>query len=152
MTYDNLIDEANKQHIIVKEKALICFDGLCKGNRIAIRKDIPTIREKKCVLAEELGHYYLTVGNILNQDKVENRKQEYKARVWSYDKLVGLYGIIDSFKHRCTNLYEMSEYLDVTESFLLESINHYKSKYGLCTKLDNYIIYFEPALAVIELF
>lgn len=32
--------------------------------------------EKACVLAEGLGHYYTTVGNILNQSSTANHKQE----------------------------------------------------------------------------
>jgi hypothetical protein len=44
----------------------------------------------------------------------------------------------------------MAEYLDATEEYLKEAIDCYKSKYGLCTSIDNYIIYFEP-LAVIKL-
>ena len=38
--------------------------------------------EKASVLAEELGHYYTTVGNILDQEDAGNRKQEHKARTW----------------------------------------------------------------------
>ena len=52
----------------VKEKPLSESDGLIKGNRIAIRKDIPTQTEKACVLAEELGHYYTSSGDIMDQN------------------------------------------------------------------------------------
>ena len=152
MIFEELIIEAQENGISVLELPLESSDGRNKGNRIAIRKNIPTLKEKKCVLAEELGHYELTVGNILNQDIVENRKQEYRARVWSYNKLVGLNGIISAFKNKCTNLYEIAEYLDVTEEFLLNSIQHYNSKYGLYTTIGKYIIYFEPSLTVVELF
>ena len=30
------------------------------------------------------------------------------------------------------------------EKYLKEAIDCYKSKYGLCVSVDNYIIYFEP--------
>ena len=152
LIFEELLIEAQENGIAVLELPLKSSDGRNKGNRIAIRKNIPTLREKKCVLAEELGHYQLTVGNILNQEIAENRKQEYKARVWGYNKLVGLEGIISAFKNKCTNLYEVAEFLDVTEEFLINSIHHYNSKYGLYTTIDKYIIYFEPSLAVVELF
>lgn len=39
-----------------KKKPLVENDGLIVGNRIAIRRNIPSIN-KACILAEELGHY-----------------------------------------------------------------------------------------------
>lgn len=47
---------------------------------------------------------------------------------------------------------EMSEYLDVSQEFLMEAVEKYRSKYGVFTTLDNYVIYFEPNLAVIEMY
>lgn len=45
----------------------------------------------------------------------------------------------------------MAEYLDVTEAFLADAIERYRSKYGVFTTLDNFIIYFEPNLTVTEI-
>ena len=70
----------------------------------------------------------------------------------AYDKLVGLNGIIEAYKKGCRNSYEMADYLNVTESFLMEVIETYKSKYGQHTTVDNYVIYFEPSLGVLELY
>lgn len=150
MNYDNLLLEADKNSLITKEKPLKAYDGRIKGNKILIRKDMNTTT-KKCVLAEELGHYHTTVGDILDQSKAENRKQELRARIWAYNKLIGLRGIIDSYTHGCRSIYETAEYLDVTEEFLTEAVHYYKSKYGIYTNLDNYVIYFEPSIAVFEL-
>ncbi|MBR2408960.1 MAG: hypothetical protein IKB07_08390 [Lachnospiraceae bacterium] len=149
MGYEDLLIEAEKENLIVKEKPLQAHDGRIKGNRIAIRKDIPTLAEKACVLAEEIGHYKTTVGDILHQDDVCDKKQENAARLWAYNRLVGLRGIIDGFLHGCRNRAELAEYLGVTESFLQNAIDCYKRKYGLCVTVDNYVIYFEPALAVL---
>ena len=150
MTYEDLLIEADSNHLVTKEKKLPASKGRIKGNRIAIRSNMET-KEKKCVLAEELGHYYTTVGDIMDQSKPENQKQEYRARVHSYNKLIGLYGIINCYKQGCTDLYDMAEHLDVTEAFLLETLNCYKSKYGTHTRIDNYILYFEPYLSILEL-
>ena len=76
MGYDELLIEADNLKVTVKEMNLKLYDGLCVGNRIAIRKAIKTNTAKRCVLAEELGHYFYTVGDITDQTKVENRKQE----------------------------------------------------------------------------
>lgn len=151
LNYERLLDEAYCLNITVKELNLHGNKGKVNGNRIAIKKDIPTLREKACVLAEELGHYYTTVGNISNQDIVSNRKQELIARLIAYDKQIGLIGIIKSYESGCHNIYEMAEYLDVTEEFLLDAIECYRGKYGEYAKIDHYIIYFEPHLGVMKI-
>mgnify|MGYP003379396717 FL=1 len=112
---------------------------------------IETSAEKSCILAEELGHHYTTVGNILDQSSVSNRKQELRARMWAYNKLIGLIGIIKSYEHGCQSYHEMAEYLDVTEEFLRDALEKYRQKYGVCTTVDNYIIYFEPGLGVVKM-
>jgi len=150
--YETLLHEGENHKIQITEKDFKSdAKGLIKGNRIAIRKDIPTSIEKACVLAEELGHHYTTVGNILDQTKVMNRKQEYIARLWGYNRLIGLRGIIDAYENKCRDLHDMADYLEVTEEFLQEALTTYRSKYGLYTKIDNYIIYFEPNLGIIKI-
>lgn len=121
----------------------------CDGN-VAISNDIDTEAEKACVLAEEIGHHATSSGNILDQSSAANRKQERTARVWAYNRLIGLSGIVDSYKAGCRNLYEIAEHLEVTEAFLADAIACYKEIYGLYAKIDNYVIYFEP-LVVAEL-
>lgn len=148
MHYEILVSEASDTGLTVKEKPLKYNNGRIKGNKIAIRKDLETSSQKTCVLAEELGHHYTTVGNILDQADTGNRKQERRARLWAYDKLIGLHGIIDAFEHGCRNRYEIAEYLDVTESFLLDTIAVYREKYGVCKRFQNYVVYFEPTLAI----
>lgn len=148
MTYEELLKEADSLGIVVKEKPLYSGDGRILKNKIAIRRDIPTQVKKACILAEELGHYYTTYGDILDQSDTGNRKQELRARKWAYDRQVGLIGIIRCYEHGCQSIAEMADYLEVTEEFLHEALSHYKKKYGLSTNIDRYIIYFEPALLV----
>lgn len=150
MNYEALLDEAHQEGLIVKEKPLKYNNGRIKGKRIAIRQDIETNTEKTCVLAEELGHHHTSVGNIIDMSDVRNRKQERQARLWGYNKLIGLTGIISAFRGGCQSRYEMAELLDVTEEYLQECIDCYRDKYGVCTEIDNYIIYFIPNLAVFE--
>lgn len=150
MKYENLLEESSQENLIVKEKDLSGYKGRIYNNRVAIRQNM-TATEKGCVLAEELGHHYTTVGNILDQNATNNRKQEYRARLWAYNKLIGLRGIISAHNSGCKSMSDVADYLDVTESFLQEALLCYKQKYGLYVKLDNYIIYFEPVIGVCEL-
>lgn len=153
MTYENLLNEADDENIYVVENADFSSksDGLINNDVIGINKKVRSHKKRACVLAEELGHFHTTVGDIINQSPSGNRKQEYKARLWAYNKMVGLSGIISAYKAGCGCLSETAEFLNVTEEFLQESVDCYKSKYGNCVYFDNYVIFFEPAIAVLEL-
>lgn len=151
MTYDELLMLADDEGLITKEKPLLANDGRIAGERIAIRSDIETSTEKSCVLAEELGHYYTSYGNIIDQTDTSNRKQEYRARLKGYEIKIGLSGIIECYKYGCNSLHDMAEFLDSTEEYLQSAIDCYKNKYGIYTRESNYIIIFEPSLAVMKL-
>ena len=152
MTYEELKFENPNINIIEMDLSEVpTLKGLCVNDNIAIRRDISTQTEKACILAEELGHYHTTSGDILDQSNVMNRKQELRARMWAYDKLIGLSGIVDAYKAGCQNITEAAEYLDVTEEFFFCAIDAYKKKYGTFANIDSYIIYFEPSLIVAEL-
>lgn len=151
MTYEEL--QIHHNNVPVVEMDLSQVDGL-KGlyynGRIAIKENMSEI-EKACVLAEELGHHYTTAGNILDQSSVSNRKQELRARMWAYNKMIGLMGIVRCYEYGCQTLCEMAEYLEVTEEFLSEALERYRQKYGEFVSVDNYIIYFIPCLAVMKI-
>lgn len=152
--YETLLENASDAGVIVDETSHFCgtkIKGLYLDKHIAISKDISTDTEKACILAEELGHHYTATGNILDQSTVENRKQEMRGRIVAYNKLVDLRGIVDAYLHHCQSISESAEYLEVTEEFLIDSLNYYRNKYGVYTKLDNYVIVFEPNIAVLEL-
>lgn len=148
MNYEALLDEAHHRGLVVKEKPLKYNNGRIKGNRIAIRKDIETTTEKTCVLAEELGHHYTSVGDIIDMENTQNRKQERQARLWAYNKLIGLIGIIDAYEAGCQNGYEIAEYLEVTEEYLSDCIEAYRDKYGVGVEVDNFYVMFIPHLTV----
>ena len=149
-SYEILLAEASDLGLIVKEKPLKYNNGRIKGNKVAIRQDIETTVQKTCVLAEELGHHCTSVGDILDQTNIQNRKQEFRARMWAYNEMVGLMGIVRAFHYGCRSTYEVAEYLEVTEEFLNDALNAYRDKYGVYTTVDNYIIYFIPGLTVFK--
>ncbi|WP_288477987.1 ImmA/IrrE family metallo-endopeptidase [uncultured Clostridium sp.] len=147
--YENLVAECNSYGIKVIELSLdnskAC--GKCIGKTIIINKNISE-KEKYCVLCEELGHYHLTIGNITNQTKLSNKKQEVLARRWAYRKNVGLIDLIDAFKAGCKTKYEIAEFLNVTPKYLEEAISYYKSKYGVDYVIDCYHIIFSPSFFI----
>lgn len=144
VAYQDDVDVLNYRFESNNIKGLYC-DGV-----IAIREDM-TIPEKTCALAEELGHHETSVGNILDMTSAANRKQERQARLWAYNKQIGLIGLVRAFEHGCQNRFEIAEYLEVTEEFLEECIECYRNKYGICKQVDNYVVYFIPQLSMMKL-
>ena len=151
-TYEKLQEEACKDGIEVVDYPFESerIKGLYCDGTIAIRDNIATTTEKACVLAEELGHHYTSVGNIIDMVGSSNRKQERQARLWAYNKQIGLKGLIRAYEHGCTASHEIAEYLDVTEEALQECIEFYRDKYGEYKTVEHYIIFFIPHLAVLK--
>ncbi|AQM60407.1 ImmA/IrrE family metallo-endopeptidase [Clostridium baratii] len=151
--YENLVIEAHKQGAKVVEIDLGTTTpcGKCIDNIIIINNRIKD-SEKYCILAEELGHYKLTVGNILDTKKINNKKQELLARKWGYEKNVGIIGIINAFEYGCVNKHEIAEFLGVTETYLNEAIDYFYHKYGDGCKIDNYYITFYNGIQITKAF
>lgn len=144
MTFEQLAQIVENENIEYIEMTFPAdLKGLCKANKIGISNKL-SIVEKKCVLAEELGHFYTTTGNIIDLKSIQNCKQEMKARKWSYEKLVPLRSLINASCEGCTNRYELAECLEVTEEFLTDALQYYQNKYGLYAEVENYCIYFNP--------
>lgn len=152
--YEQLLQEAADKGVTVNEHYSFNsnrIQGLyCDGN-IAINSSLDTSIERGCVLAEELSHHDITAGNIIDITDIASAKEEHKARILSYNRLIGLTGLVGAFEAKCSSRYEVAEHLNVTEHFLEEALMYYTSKYGAYVILDNYVITFIPALAVMKL-
>jgi len=152
--YETLLDVAEQDGITVTEQFDLSdtrIKGLYCDGFIAIKHDLETNTKKACVLAEELGHHYTTSGDIIEQSSIMDHKQELRARLWAYNKMIGLQGLISAYKHGCSSVHEVADYLEVTEEFLTESLAAYRKQYGCYARVDNYLIFFEPSVGVMEL-
>ena len=141
LNYEDLLIEYDTEDIVIKEKPLQSSNGRIFNNRIAIRHDMSTV-DKTCTLAEELGHYYTSSGDILDQENVSNRKQEHRARMWAYSKLLPLQFFVLAFKHGCRSIHETAEFLEVSEEFLTECLSAYYNKYGPFLEMNGYLFMF----------
>lgn len=122
-SYEDLINTAENDNVSVVDYYFNSkrINGLYSDGTIAVSNDIIS-NEKKCVLAEELGHYHTSNGDIIDQKDIVSIKQENHARGWAYDKLIGIDGIIDCYTSGCRTIYDMAEQLEVTENFFMEAI------------------------------
>lgn len=78
-----------------------------------------------CVLAEELGHHFTSVGDSTAEyyslaHRINLNKTEALALRWATQFLLPLDEIIDAIKQGLTNMAELSDFLDVTDGFLIE--------------------------------
>lgn len=119
--YEELIGEY--EHLIIEERPMV-NDGLYADGCVWINQDMPTNR-KACVLAEEVGHYETSSGDILDQTDTGNRKQELTARKWAYNKVVPEEKISEAISAGYTEVWEIADHLDVDEQFLREALKYY---------------------------
>jgi hypothetical protein len=152
MEYEALLREAHKHGIYVIEKRMPPrIKGLYADRVIFLNKE-QSIISKACVIAEEIAHYHTSVGDILDQSDIRNRKQELRARQWAYQCMIPLDRIVQAHHSRISGRYDLADYLGVTEEFLQAAIDRYTAKYGLSVWADDHhIVLFDP-LGVIELF
>lgn len=144
MDYEKLLKESEDNEIKTYEKPMSQkLKGLYSDNVILINQKI-TFAEKTCVLAEELGHYHTSNGNLLDQNNLFNKKQEKLARTWAYRKLIPLSKIVQVYEQHLENLHEIAEFLGVTEQFLKSALLRYKEIYGDKCRFKEFMIYFEP--------
>lgn len=146
--YERLMSE--NQHIDIYDtyKLQGNFKGVYSDGIIAIDKEVSVINKLE-LLAEELSHQKLTYGNILDQTQFNNRKFERYAVRDSYECALPLRKFVEAYKHNVSSLFELADYAQLSERYVLDVIEHYKLKYGLSTFCGDYLIRFEP-LGVFE--
>lgn len=94
MDLDRLYDLAEAENIKIYDYYIDHnIDGMFlnydKLNAIALNyKNFENSQEEKCVLSEELGHYYMDATYKFNSDKQFIDKQEYRAKKYSYNMLI----------------------------------------------------------------
>ena len=120
--------------------------GFYMNGKIYINSNLSETRKAE-VLYEELAHHKLTYGNILDQSKDINRKFENYARRHGYEAALPLRIIVEAHNYGVSSLYELAEYVQLSEEHVLEILEHYKQKHGIGTHYGNYSITFEPLRA-----
>ena len=130
ITYDNLLEEYDdevdiyehplKENPIIKKrdgKGFYYHNGIDVKGNIFIEKTLSTT-DKKCILAEELGHHYTSHGNILDLRYGLAAKQERRAREWGAKLLINYKELIRAI-NSYDNVYQIAEELDVTYDTLI---------------------------------
>lgn len=131
LNYENEVDiyeHPLMENPIVKKKKgkgfYYCGDSNESRGVIFIEKSLSN-RDKKCVLAEEIGHHHTSTGNILNLNNHFKVKQERWAREWGARKLINY----NEFKRAIKihdSIYEVAEELEVNCDLLVTYVKMLK--------------------------
>lgn len=89
-------------------------------------------------LAEELGHYETTVGQIVPVKTEKDRIQERKARRWGRMKIVTLRGLIDCYNSHLLTSEEVADYFEISIGYFWDAIADIKGKLGEKFMFDGY--------------
>lgn len=127
-TFEHLEQEAYDLGIV-----LICkpfddlpdFDGLflrCDGYPVILINTLRTKQEQTIALREELEHFRMDAGDILDQSIVFNRKAEAFARSRYYNDLLPL--IKKALLTGCNHPWEVAEETDIPEPTINEIIQY----------------------------
>ncbi|EIS6533679.1 ImmA/IrrE family metallo-endopeptidase [Staphylococcus pseudintermedius] len=141
--YEELLKQNESIPIIETNRLPEFQSGFYMNGKIFIKENISDYKKHE-VLAEELAHHEITYGNILDQSNILNKKFELKARRLANESVITLQGLINAFNYGVQNIFELALYFEVTKNFVLDTIQHYKQKYGLSVSYGGYIIKFEP--------
>ena len=93
-------------------------------------------------------------GDGLRLREEANTSASILGRAYTGDKVIVLEEAQDGWykvNYECVEGYMSAEYLDVTEEFLRDALSYYRGKYGHYSSMDNYVIFFEPSISVLEL-
>lgn len=142
--YEILLDEVVNEIPVIETELKINtgLKGSYRNKTIFLDKYLNTV-EKRVLLSEEYSHHRTSIGNIIDYTKPNNRKQEWKARRDSVERLVTLDQLIDCAKFGCHTKFECAEFLGVTEEFFEEVLVHYYNKYGTIYLYKNHIFIFD---------
>lgn len=99
---------------------------------ILLHKEIRDNRRLlRCIFAEELGHYFTTMHDLLafaRTHKHAATKYENIAQWWATQYLVPLNRLKEAVSSGVTTTYDLAEYFDVTERFMGTSLRLYREK------------------------
>ncbi|PTI20923.1 ImmA/IrrE family metallo-endopeptidase [Staphylococcus warneri] len=141
--YEDLLVEHD--YIEVRETDVVPnnLPGVWLGDLILIKRNLSDTRKAE-ILLEELSHNKLTYGDIRDQSQFNNRKFENYARRHGYEAALPLRIIVEAHHYGVSNLYELAEYVQLSEKHVLEILEHYKNKHGIGTHYGDYSITFDP--------
>jgi len=143
--YEQIIDDYENHNINLYEQpsenfpndvsALYYEDKDCRF--VVYNCDIDDVAEKNCILAEELGHYRTSSGDLLfNELQINVMKQEETARRWADEYLISPHEIADAINKGCMCVEDLVDHFCISHEYLHQAIDRYICRYGIYFEID----------------
>lgn len=120
--YEKLCAEYEQLDIIEKPSSL---PGFIINDCVLIDKNMSDAK-KACVMAEEIGHYETSVGDITDQSDMNSVKQEYRARVYAVQKILPKGDILRALDNVGPCIWDVAEEIGVDPEFLVFALRYYR--------------------------
>ena len=149
--YELLLDKISQELPVIElPLSPLGFEGSYFDGMIFIDSSL-TQNKKREILSEEYAHFKTSVGNIINYEEVENRKQELKARRYAIEMVITLDDLINCRDYGCTTIYECADFLSVSHELLHDTLSHYQKKYGINHQYkDKLFIFMDDSLLILD--
>lgn len=90
---------------------------------IGIKKNVSTEKEYYSILAEELGHHFKTIGNLIKHETsyigdILKQKEELKAKLWASNFFISDEEVVQAILDCSNNIYTLAERFNVTEEII----------------------------------
>jgi len=114
----------------------------------------------KCILAEEIGHYFTCIGNNVPHKSNSYHsdllieKQEVKAIKWATDYLIDTDLLLDYLRHNTmAKLSDIADHFQVTEDFIIRKLEFMKRKDCFWQLKDEIYLYLMdlPTIAIVDI-
>ena len=137
MDINRLYELAKKENISIYNCPIKNIKGIYFNvndiKAIGLNYSILSDTSEKCVLAEELGHYYYDATYKFNSSLQLISKQEYKALKWRSLALVSRESFLRCFSSGIYNLSDIAEKIQVDLNMVEFAYNYYINN-GILTK------------------
>jgi hypothetical protein len=140
-------DYAKLNAIEVIDRELPCkkLKGLYVDRTVVLKPGMSSV-ERCCILAEELGHYATSKGNIVDYRVQRSRDQEHLARFWACERLITFRKLQESCCRCWPCMSALASFWNISDEFLRNACACFKKEYGceLLTQDNEYRISLNP--------
>lgn len=86
------------------------------------------INVQVAALAEEIGHFQRSYGQIIKLDSIQAIKSEHSGRVAAYQNLLPCSTLKAAMRSGTCTLWELAEFFDLPEGFVKEAFQYYRQR------------------------
>lgn len=104
------------------------FLSLKDGRGIILINRLRSLAKRTAALAEELGHYFKSVGDLRDLQDILAAKSENLGRAWSYQQLLPRPILESQLKNGNGTPWELAEATGLPEDFVLEAVTFHSRR------------------------